>query len=318
MTLRLYTTGIAALLLAATGCDLVYSLDRPDAPPADGPLADEQRPYDRCGPFLYDEPLRYAFLTNPHVQDESAALWSWSEARTACRQRGMDLAVFNDAHELGAVTGDASWPYWMGASRSSSTWTTVDECPAMMPTGANADSCGIVAGPNTITATSCTGALADPDPEQPPVVVGALCETPRPDAGPCTGNDPATTEYAMSPSAMTFAQARAFCADRGGRPVVFETNAEWLEVSKRVNDELRTRFWVGSTFDGTTWKTESQCPGHYPWASGGPSATPLAEDCMGSVMIDVPDGDGGELHSWTVGVDRLACSTAQMHALCEI
>lgn len=312
--MRLYTTGLAALLLAITGCDIVFSLDRPP----DAPLDDGQLPYDRCGPFLYDEPLRYAVIANPSTADTGFKAWSWTSARTACLQRGMDLAVFNDEHELGSVGEDISWPYWMGASRTGTTWSAVDECPAMMPTASAADSCGIVRGPNTISSTACSGDIPNAKPEDAPVVLAALCETPRPEDGPCLGNDPAKTEYVMSPGAMSFADARTFCAERGGRPVVFETHAEWLAVANKVNAELHERFWVGSTFDGTTWQTENKCPAHYAWASGQPSEAPRANDCMGSMVLEVPDGDGGPLHSTINGVDRMDCSATEMHALCEI
>lgn len=312
MTTRLTTIGLATVL-ATTGCDLVYDLERPP----DAGLVDGDVPYDRCGPFLYGEPLRYAFLANPNVDELGARPWAWSEARTACLQRGMDLAVFNDAHELGAVAEDPAWPYWMGASRTRSTWSAVDECPAMMPAGPGADACGIVTAPNTVGETTCTGSRPDPDPDQPQVVAGALCETPRPEDGPCLGNDPARTEYVMSPEALAFAAARTFCADRGGRPVVFETRAEWLAVARLVNDELHQRFWIGSTFDGVTWKTENRCPAHYSWATGGPSESPIVNDCMGGVLLEVPVEDGAPRTVLT-GVDRADCMSANIHALCEI
>ena len=297
-----------------TGCDIVYSLDRPP----DAPLDDGAQPYDRCGAFLYDEPLRYAFIPNPNPPDENGMkAWAWSDARRSCLQRGMDLAVFNDLHELSAAPTDILWPYWMGASRTSSTWSTVDGCPAMMPAGGNTDTCGVVPGPNAVGESPCTGAMADPKPDQPQVVAAAMCETPRPEAGPCLGNDPAKTEYVMSPNAMSFAAARTFCSDRGGRPVVFETHAEWLAIGKRIDEELHQRFWVGSTFDGTTWKTENKCPAHYSWATGGPSEPPNTNDCMGSVMLEVPQEDSPPVMVLT-GVDRLECSAAEMHALCEI
>lgn len=311
VTTRIYWNGVVALLCAVAGCDLVYDLHRPaDAGPG-------EQPYERCGPFLYQEPLRYTLIGNPNWDDFGAKAWSWNDARTACLQRGMDLAVFNDEHELGAEPEDVIWPYWMGASRTGATWSSVDGCPAMMPATFGPDSCGIVSGPNAIAGVSCTGAMPDPQPEQAQVVAAALCETPRPEDGPCLGNDPAKTEYVMSPTAMSFAAARTFCSDRGGRPVVFETHAEWLAVAKKIDDELHNRFWLGSTFDGTTWKTENKCPAQYAWASGSPSEAPHTDDCMGSVMLEVPV-DGEQPRSVLTGVDRMECSSADMFALCEI
>jgi hypothetical protein len=312
VSLRLYTIGFASLLVAATGCDIVFSLERPP----DALLADAALPYDRCGPFLYDEPLRYSLIGNPTNNETEIRPWSWSDARAACLQRGMDLAVFNDEHELGSVVADAQWPYWMGVSRSGSTWSSVDQCPAMMPVGGAADSCGIVRGPVTIDETSCSGIMPATTPDDPPVVLAALCETPRPEDGPCLGNDPAKTRYEMSPSAMSFAAARTFCSERGGRPVVFETHEEWSAVGKRIDEELHERFWIGSTFDGTTWKTENKCPAHYVWSGGAPSDVPRANDCMGSVMLEVSDDDGPR--TVLSGVNRMECSAPEMHALCEI
>lgn len=297
------------MLIAAAGCDLAFDLERPPLP--DGLLA-----YERCGPFLYDEPLRYTTITNPNGGELGPAPWSWNDARTACLQRGMDLAVFNDEHELG--TSDATlWPYWIGLSRTGSAWTTVDECPAMMPAGGDANGCGVVSGPNSISETTCTGAMTNATPEEPQVVLGALCETPRPEADGCLGNSPATTDYVMSPTALAYSAARDFCRQQGGHPVVFETHAEWLAVAARVRDDLHQKFWVGSTFDGTRWKNDNACPADFVWAAGAPSRTPVANDCMGSVVLELPDEESGPVMTLT-GVDPIACSAPELFALCEV
>jgi hypothetical protein len=80
---------------------------------------------------------------------------------------------------------------------------------------------------------------------------------------------------------------------------------------------MHERFWIGSTFDGTRWKTENKCPAHYAWAGGQPSEPPHTNDCAGSVMLEVIEDDG-EAHSVLTGVDRMDCTAAEMHALCEI
>src|SRR3954470_21425726 len=120
--------GLMVLALATTGCDVVFDLER------DPPKKFES--YDRCGAFLYDEPLRYASVANPKTAldidgNPVIAPWSWDDARTACKLRGMDLAVFNDANELGIGEEDAVWPYWIGQRTVGASEETVDGCPAI-------------------------------------------------------------------------------------------------------------------------------------------------------------------------------------------
>ena len=110
---------VAVLLTALAGCDAVFGLEREPPPELAG--------YDRCGAFLYDEPLRYATVQNPNIE----LPWSWDDARIACQLRGMDLAVMNDTHELGRGAEDAPWPYWIGQRTIGGADQTVDGCPAL-------------------------------------------------------------------------------------------------------------------------------------------------------------------------------------------
>jgi len=51
------------------GCDSVFGLEAHATADA-GP---DRPAYDRCGPFLYDDPLRYAVIANPNL---GLAPWS--------------------------------------------------------------------------------------------------------------------------------------------------------------------------------------------------------------------------------------------------
>jgi hypothetical protein len=191
--------GFLVLAIAATGCDVVFDLERD--PPK------QFQNYDRCGAFLYDEPLRYASIANPNTAldpdgNPIIAPWSWDDARTACKLRGMDLVVYNDEHELGMGAGEATWPYWIGQRSVGTAYETVDGCPAITEpsslrlVAADAPACGVVTGPNKVVSASCDGKL--PATMDPSVVTGAICETPRPDSLDCLGQDPEAAIYTMS------------------------------------------------------------------------------------------------------------------------
>lgn len=282
----------------------------PDAAP-------DAAPYSKCGAFLADDPLRYAAITNPLVsEDGRASLWSWDDARTMCRQRGMDLAVFNDDHELGA-TAPPAWPFWIGSQLVSSAWSTVDDCPAIapLPPPGMVNGCGVVTGPLDLRATSCNGQLP-PESEQP-VVLHALCETPRPTTNGCLGNDPLATKYVRSIEPVTYDAAIAFCKNVNGRVVSFESHAEWTHISRLTTATLKARFWVGSTFDGTEWTASTGCPATYSWHNGTPG-TPAAGSCLASTLR--VNGEGPEAEGLFLdGVTPTECGRAdEMFALCEV
>lgn len=310
-------TAVIAALLALTGCDQVFGLDgRIPAPDA----APDAAPYTRCGTFLYDEPLRYANIANPRVAaDQVTPLpWSWDEARTSCLQRGMDLAVFNDEHELGMAPEAPAWPFWVGERLVDASWESVDECPALEPAAPPAmeNGCGVVNGPVTLGASDCSGQL--PPLSEPPVVSSALCETPRPTSADCLGNDPLGTRYVRSIQPLDHAGATAFCNNVNGQLVVFETHDEWKRVSKLTNEELKARFWVGSTFDGTEWKAITNCPATYSWQNGTPGA-PVAGSCLSTTLrvfgAENPEHQG----IWLDGLAPTACDrTDELFAVCEI
>lgn len=309
---------LAAVVLMSSACDAVFGLEgrvpSPDAAP-------DAAPYTRCGAFLYDEGFRYATVNNPNVTPEGVTLpWSWDEAREMCQHRGMDLAVFNDEHELGMANEPPAWPYWIGAKLTSAAWENVDECPALEPATPSAmtNGCGVVDGPVSLGATSCTGQLP-PDPDDgPPVVAAALCETPRPNSANCLGNDPLGTRYVRSIQPLDYAGAKAFCDNVKGEIVVFETNEEWKRVSKLTNEQFKARFWIGSQFDGTTWNTITSCPATYSWKDGTPG-TPVAGSCLSSTLrvfgADNPDHQG----IWLDGLTPTPCDrTDELFAVCEI
>ena len=309
---RIWLVWLVTAVLAG-GCNDLFGVDHeprgtawPDAPPADG-----AEPYSACGAFLDDEPLRYATVANPNVTvdddgNATPAAWSWADARAACRLRGMDLAVFNDAHELGRVEVPA-WPYWVGEALDAGAWSTVDGCPALAPAASGmTDGCAYVRGPLDITAARCDGVL--PAGGEASVVLAALCETPRPTSETCLGNDPMTTRYVVSPEAMSYADAKELCGREGGKPVVVETHAELLRIAQMAD----RRVWIGSTFRDGTWATETGCPGTYAWSAGVPT-DPTEGSCLSTTVIGDEQGI-----TRTTGMDTTACGADEVFALCEV
>jgi hypothetical protein len=315
MTIHPGTAALAALLILG-GCDRAFGLDDRDR--VAGPdAAPEVAPYSRCGAFLSDDPLRYAAITSPLVaEDGGAAPWSWDAARAMCRQRGMDLAVVNDDHELGMAEVPPAWPFWIGAQLENSTWTTVDECPMLAPPPpGTVQGCGVVNGPLDLGVAACSGQL--PPTSDPSVVTSALCETPRPMTASCLGNDPVATRYVRSIEPVDHEGAVEFCKSVHGHVVSFESHAEWTHVSQLTTDTIKARFWVGSTFDGTVWTTSTGCPATYSWHDGTPG-TPAAGSCLASTLRvngEEPESAGLFLD----GVTPTECSDAdEMFALCEV
>ena len=310
---------VTAQLALLAGCDGVFGLV---APPLVADAATDAPPYETCGVALGGDPLRYAMISNPRTElapdgGVVSLPWAWSEARTMCRQRGMDLAVFNDAHELGTASEPPGWPYWIGEYVDGVRWSSVDVCPALMtdePT-TTADACGVVAAPGALAPIACTGAL--PAPAEPGVVVAALCETPRPTEERCLGNNPQRTSYPRSREPMSRDAARAYCAGLGGDLVVIESHAEWLHVAALTAEVIQARFWIGSTFDGETWTASTGCPAVYVWTGGTPG-TPGAGSCLASALRPSTDEDdpGGIVVD---GVEPTACTdAADVFALCEV
>ena len=303
--------------MCCTGCDSIFGLKAhaTDAGP-DGP------PYDRCGPFLYDDALRYAAIANP---GPVPAPWSWDDARAMCRARGMDLAVFNDAHELG-MAAEAVWPYWIGQQIDSSGETTVDGCPPatsitsgqqLVPPGSLG--CGIVASANEVDATSCTGEL--PATFDSPVVLAAMCETPRPADASCLERDPTRERYVESTAPRTFDDARAFCRSQHGHLVVFETEEEWHHVSTLVSDPAATiphGFWLGSQFTDTAWQSENGCPSVFSWAATPPTALSETSCAAGQVVTVTVLEDPEHAGTFLRGATVTPCNDGATYALCEI
>lgn len=301
---------IVALSLLASGCDLIWGLER-EPPP-------KFANYDRCGAYLYDEPLRYASVLNP---TGGAAPWSWDDARIGCEYRGMDLAVFNDLHELGMAEVPPAWPYWIGQRMIGSSNETVDGCPAVATpvaaryVAADVTACGVVGGPLEIDGVSCDGAL--PADMEPNVVTNALCETPRPDSIDCLGRDPLDETYVLSDTPMTFAAAKSFCESKGAHLLVVETHAEWLYVAKQTKESWEKPFWLGSQLEGTRWQTVTGCSGTYSWTNGDPG-TPKPGSCVAAKLRLVDESETDLAGLVVDGVEATDCGDDQSFALCEI
>ncbi len=296
---------LALSLLAASGCNVVFDFER-DPPP-------ELEDYDRCGAFLYDEPLRYAPVTGP------GGVWSWQDARTACKLRGMDLAVFNDVHELGRAETPDAWPYWIGQQMIGDTSETVDGCPAVTTpvsaryVAADATACGVVGAPLEVDGVSCDGAL--PVGMEPNVVTSALCETPRPDSIACLGQSPLEETYILSDRAMTYADAKAFCAAKDAHLVVVETHEEWLYLAKQTEESWKKPFWLGSQLEQGAWETVTGCPGTYSWTGNTPGA-PQEGSCVAAKLRAQPEpAPSGMVID---GVEATDCADDASFALCEL
>ncbi len=309
---------VAVALVALAGCDAVFGLEREPPPELAG--------YDRCGAFLYDDPLRYAMVQSTNVVTDELGNttlqpWSWDDARTACQLRGMDLAVFNDMHELGRGIEDPIWPYWIGQRSIGGTEETVDGCPALEAPVAqrfvahDTMACGMVAAPTEIDGASCDGTL--PATMEPNVVTSALCETPRPDSFECLGQDPTRTMYLRSDAPMSFAAAKKYCADRDAHMVVVETGAEWLFLSEQARETWSHPFWIGAQLEGTQWRSVTSCYGVYSWTGGTPG-TPASGSCVAAQLRVAEPTDETVSGAVLEGVAPTACSDAQTFALCEI
>jgi hypothetical protein len=283
------------VMVAASGCDFAFPLEAPPAPDAD--LA-----FDRCSAGFAPDGLRYAMEDNP-----TADAYSWSTARSLCLVRGMDLAVFNDIHELGTIDAE-SWPIWIGETVTASANTTVDGCPALGVTAgsipkASGDMCVAVMGPLALGATTCDGSTPLGD----GTVQHALCETPRPTTRSCL-RDPSLATYTISPTPMTFADARTFCLDHQAHVAVIDSGTEWRQVGALAT---QNRVWLGSTFDGTTWNTDTGCPAVYSWTSNRPDLT------GGTCLATSLRVDGESQLSIIDGMSATACTESAVYALCE-
>jgi hypothetical protein len=286
------------VVVVAGGCDFTFGID--------GLGSDGSQGYDRCAPGGYDDPLRYK---------EIAQIMSWDDARRACQLQGMDLAVFDDDHEMGRSPAE-QWPYWIGVREDDATaWQTIDGCPPVaMPAPAAAVQCAAMFDALDPRGTSCDGVLVPPTENDPSAVQGVLCETPRPRTADCLPRDPATETYVVSPSAMSYATARAYCADRGQHLLEVSSQAELAVVSALVaGGTATTSFWIGATFDGTTWTAESACPVEYSWTDAGPmfAGDPLP-NCAASVIAADPDSGAPALQGMAVA----RCDDTR-HAICE-
>ncbi|MBA3540073.1 MAG: C-type lectin domain-containing protein, partial [Deltaproteobacteria bacterium] len=164
-------------LLLASGCDRVFAIDEIYLMSDAGA---DVRSYDRCAPAAED-PLRYAEIANPKTDGAGLSLpWSWDEARVECMRRGMDLAVLNDVRELSSAQIEQR-PFWVGLASDGAAWSSVDGCPTATPTAPLAGAqCGYVMSGTTLGATACSGTLSGTAPEDVSLILGALCEAPRP------------------------------------------------------------------------------------------------------------------------------------------
>ncbi|MEO8698877.1 MAG: C-type lectin domain-containing protein [Kofleriaceae bacterium] len=290
-----------AALLGVTllaGCELVFPLHEGDEVGMQDATVDAApiEAFDHCAPTS-EVGLRYAAVANP-----GSSAWPWQAARTECLLRGMDLAVVNDAHELASVDNEMV-PYWIGATVNASGWSGIDGCAvgsAVAIPSATGAMCGIGTGLPTLGAVACDGTTM--------TVNGALCETPRPTTAACLHDDAAT--YTLSPTPLAFAAARDYCNVFGAHLAVIDGDAEWKQVAALAGITTK-RLWLGSTFDGTTWRTETTCPAVYSWSTGRPDVA--AGTCLATSLRFDPDTQTTSID----GMAATACNEPEIYALCE-
>jgi hypothetical protein len=297
---------IAVLAVLSGGCDVLLDLKTVEPPQT-------TTPYDRCAPGGYDDPLRYNFVPTDMIGSAS-----WDAARTNCLRRGMDLAVFNDTHEMGMAPSEG-WPYWIGVYQTdAATWSTIDGCPPIgmpaMPI-AHADlMCGAMFNPLDPNGNGCDGTLPVTSEGLPTQMLGALCETPRPADGTCLPKDPTLETYTVSPTPMAYQAARQFCADQGAHLVVVDSFEENKLLGTMIGaGTVTSAFWIGATFDGT-WKSVTDCPPEFSWTALGPVfvGDPFP-NCAATVLA--PDPESGK--PMLEGIALAKCDDATKIALCE-
>jgi hypothetical protein len=262
--------------------------------------------FDRCAFSGADDPLRYA-----GVSAAEGDVLAWDDARAACVRLGMDLAVMNDEAELGAMDpDDATWPMWIGETESapSTPWMSVDGCPAIAPARMSSGSgCGIVADAGAVAGDACDASA---------VITQALCETPRPESAACL-RDPTKETYVVSPTALAHAAAITYCTSQHAHLVVIDSFAELHVLSGLINTQVAADFWIGETWNGQAWTSETSCPGEFSWADGGAANAALdaATQCTSAV---ISDSSGEEDDGPTFAGQEITACDAEKLALCEV
>jgi hypothetical protein len=321
---------VSLLAASAPACGFAYHVD-PGSSDAgrtggDGGV-DAPGPFDRCAFQADTDPLRYASVSSP-----TATALAWGDARAACIKLGMDLAVLNDAAELGtAMLDPATWPAWVGLSQASpnAPWVSVDGCPAMSPppsavidesssAAASGSACGVFATANALAGNECDGTI--PNDTDAPAIINALCETPRPDSAACVHdatNDPTKETYIASAAPLTHDAAVAYCQSEHAHLVVIDSESELLYLQSRVPELVTLDFWIGETWNGSAWQAETSCPAEFSWADGGAANATLgaATSCTSGVIANSSPDQGPSVLE-LMGQELADCSALKV-ALCE-
>jgi len=264
-------------LVGLAGCDVVFGLT-PSETPA----------FDPCTPPTYD-PARYRAL-----HDAGQNPFSWSTARSRCREVGSDLAVLNagDPVELGNQAVGAETPFWIGVSFSDA-WTGIDGCTPALTWAPGQPS---IAAPGQCVLVTDAGMASAPCGSEPSI--DALCETPRPDET-CQALVAHSRYQLLAGAPLTQPLAASACMNAGMHLVEINSSAELDEVRRTVAPGT-TSFWLGAIYTGTEWTSPTQCPQVFTWAANEPSVN-----------------SGDQCAVYNGGARIASCTNAVASTICE-
>jgi len=241
---------VAALVFLA-GCDLVFSLDRPnDAATDDG----------TCAPLPFD-PIRY------FPGGASIIGHSWDEARNDCRLGGYDLAVLDVGDpELGHPETTGNVPFWYGISFGTDDWTAIDGCAPEL-TWAGGQPLPETPGQCVVQTAEGMSAAGCQNQTLASVAVTGVCEAKRPSAA-CRAAAGVRNYLPMPGLNVTQSDATVACSNAGMHLVEINSSDELDFVRTQIAATIPT-FWIGATLfgSGTTadWRSPTGCPQVFQW-----------------------------------------------------
>jgi hypothetical protein len=249
---------VTVAMLALGACDAVFGLTGRE--PADAATPGDTMTVDEgvaaCEPLAYDA-RRYSPLVGTGVL-------TWTNARTRCKERGADLAVFDegDDDELVNQSAGATAPFWVGIAYGGE-WSSIDGCPPAL--GWAPDEPRVTAPAQCVVMTaaglaneSCGAGTHDG------ITVHALCETPRPSAQCIEQTKLDNSMYiALTEPPMTRSLAQTQCTTMGMHVLELSSSDELAYIT--TNFPTYTRYWVAASYVGDAWTSPTGCPQMFPW-----------------------------------------------------
>jgi len=267
---------VVVLVLAAGACNQVFGLHETQT-------AIDAATDDPCAPITPFDPNRY--YATPGVG-------AWSMGRSACQQRGMDLAVIDatDNTEIAMELDAGEDPYWFGVSYGSDGWVAIDGCTPYLPTpppnGAAGDCLLLATSPVAFPCDSNMLAPTGP-------VLNALCETPRADAQ-CLALEAHSTYVVADRTHLSYNDAVIACDALSMHLVEINSTAELEMVVQGVAAGIDA-FWVGAQAATTGFSSPTTCPQVFVWGNGQPDFeggnTSVLYNAGGMALV--PSSEGG-------------------------